>query len=106
MTERIIRIGIPPELAEELKEKDGKNDWVGRMLCKDSASNVISLLIQAGEINLGDNVDVEFRSDPMVSINDEERVVWISDITLDDETEKDENPRAYYYKAPDLKKHN
>ena len=106
MTERVIRIGIPPELAQELKEKDGKNDWVGRMLCKDAAGNVISLLIEAGEIDLGDNVDVEFRSDPTVNINDGKRIVWISDIVLDDETEKDENARAYYYQASELKNHN
>lgn len=106
MTERVIRIGIPKKLADELVAKDVKNDWVGKMLCREAAGNVISLLIDLGEINLWDNVDVEFRSDEKVREDDISRRIWISDITLEDETEKEENIRVYFYTPPVLKNKN
>lgn len=106
MTERLIRIGIPKNLADELVVKDGKDDWVGRMLCRDAAGNVISLLIEAGEINMWDNVDVEFRSDEKVREDDISRRIWISDVTLEDETENEENIRVYFYMPPVFKNNN
>lgn len=103
----MLRIGLPIDIAEEARLREDLQDKFGQALNDAAIREVIALLIEAGELNDGDDVKVELRSDSSLDIEDEIRPIWISDVYTEVSGKKtEENVRLYIYHAPEFDNQN
>lgn len=103
----MLRIGLPKDVADEAKLREDLHDKLGQVLNDEAVNEVVTMLIEAGEIKDGDDVSVELRSDQSLENDDEIRPIWISDIYTERSGKKtEENIRLYIYHSPEFYNHN
>ncbi|QQG41572.1 MAG: hypothetical protein HYV90_05460 [Candidatus Woesebacteria bacterium] len=108
MAERIVRVGVPADFADEMTARETEPDWFGKILDDAAIKEVVSVLVKAGEVKPDDQVRIEFRADPAVKSADNNRPIWVSEIMggslVGEEVEG--NIKLYIYQAPTFENNN
>lgn len=101
MTEKLVTVGIPPAFWEEHKQREVKQDWWGMKLNDMAIRSVISCLVADGEIEEGDDIEIDFQADADISPSDYARPVWVSVIHKDKYTNEiyKSDARLYYFSS-------
>ena len=95
MTERIVRIGVPREISDEIAQSLDSNDFITKRVLKQQIDDLINAPIKVGVVDADDVLHLELREFEGLETHDVFRPVWTCDM-------REENNAVFYYYPPNV----